>query len=83
MYAPIAKDLQQKELQLEFGTVKNARLNLQAEHTFLKRDSMYMCLNCGKKIDAKEVKDKIRCPYCGYRTIVKETPKTVKKVSAD
>ena len=30
----------------------------------------------------KEIKDKIRCPYCGYRTVVKEKPKTVVKVKA-
>jgi len=44
---------------------------------------MYKCLNCGKTIEMKQVKDKIRCPYCGYRVIIKETPKTIKKVKAD
>jgi DNA-directed RNA polymerase subunit P len=44
---------------------------------------MYKCVKCGKDIELKQVKDKIRCPYCGYRTIVKQSPKTVKKVKAD
>jgi len=44
---------------------------------------MYKCLNCGKEIDLKQVKDKIRCPYCGYRILIKENPKNVVKVKAD
>ena len=44
---------------------------------------MYKCLNCGKEIDLKQVREKIRCPYCGYKIITKETPKTVIKVKAD
>jgi DNA-directed RNA polymerase subunit P len=44
---------------------------------------MYKCLNCGKDIELKQVKDKIRCPYCGYRVIIKKVPKTLKKVKAD
>jgi len=44
---------------------------------------MYKCLNCGKDIDLKQVKDKIRCPYCGYRIIVKENPKRLVKSKAD
>ncbi|NIM47378.1 MAG: DNA-directed RNA polymerase subunit P [Candidatus Aenigmarchaeota archaeon] len=44
---------------------------------------MYKCLNCGKSIEKEQVRDKIRCPYCGYRVVIKETPKTIKKVKAD
>jgi DNA-directed RNA polymerase subunit P len=44
---------------------------------------MYKCLKCGKSIELKQVRDKIRCPYCGYRILVKERPKTVIRVSAD
>jgi DNA-directed RNA polymerase subunit P len=44
---------------------------------------MYKCLNCGKGIDLKQVKDKIRCPYCGYRIIVKESPTKLVKSKAD
>ncbi|OGI11634.1 DNA-directed RNA polymerase subunit P [Candidatus Micrarchaeota archaeon RBG_16_36_9] len=44
---------------------------------------MYKCLKCGKEVESERVKEKIRCPYCGYRILVKETPKTIKKVKAD
>ena len=30
----------------------------------------------------ENVKDKIRCPYCGYRIAVKKRPKTPTKVLA-
>jgi DNA-directed RNA polymerase subunit RPC12/RpoP len=41
---------------------------------------MYKCVNCGKVI--KEELTKVRCPYCGFRILAKERPKTVKKVLA-
>ncbi len=41
---------------------------------------MYKCLNCGKSISLEEVGKRIRCPYCGYRILMKERPKVVKKV---
>jgi DNA-directed RNA polymerase subunit RPC12/RpoP len=44
---------------------------------------MYKCLNCGKEIDQKQVREKIRCPYCGYKIILKEGATTVVKVKAD
>jgi len=44
---------------------------------------MYKCLNCGKDIELKQVREKIRCPYCGYKIILKERPKTIVKVKAD
>jgi DNA-directed RNA polymerase subunit P len=44
---------------------------------------MYKCLNCQKEVEAEKVKDKIRCPFCGYRILVKEPAKTIKKVKAD
>lgn len=43
---------------------------------------MYKCLSCGKDIELEQIKDKIRCPYCGYRIVVKQRPKTVSKVPA-
>ena len=43
---------------------------------------MYKCLKCGREIDLKEIRDKIRCPYCGYRIVATEKPKTVIKVKA-
>jgi DNA-directed RNA polymerase subunit P len=44
---------------------------------------MYKCLKCEKEIEMKQVKDKIRCPYCGYRIVIKQSPKTIVKVKAD
>jgi len=44
---------------------------------------MYKCLKCLKEIDVKQVKDKIRCPYCGYRIVIKQAPTTITKVKAD
>ncbi len=43
---------------------------------------MYKCLNCGKEVEIKYIKEKIRCPYCGYRIITKDTPKTATNVKS-
>ncbi|MGC8662525.1 MAG: DNA-directed RNA polymerase subunit P [Candidatus Micrarchaeia archaeon] len=41
----------------------------------------YVCLQCGKQI--KEVTNFIRCPYCGYRVVVKERAPIAREVSTD
>ncbi|MBR9682105.1 MAG: DNA-directed RNA polymerase subunit P [Candidatus Aenigmarchaeota archaeon] len=43
---------------------------------------MYICLSCKKEIEFDEIRDKIRCPYCGYKVIMKQRPKTITKVPA-
>lgn len=43
---------------------------------------MYKCVNCGKAVDLESVKERIRCPFCGYRIISKEPAKIVIKVAA-
>lgn len=43
---------------------------------------MYKCLKCEKEIEFDQIKEKIRCPYCGYKVILKKRPKTVIKVDA-
>lgn len=43
---------------------------------------MYRCLNCSKSIELEQVKERVRCPFCGYRIIFKERPKTVVRVEA-
>lgn len=53
------------------------------ERIHQKRDFMYKCLKCGKDIELKQVKEKIRCPFCGYRVIMKKRPKTLVKVDTD
>ncbi len=42
----------------------------------------YICLNCNKKMAQDDIKDRIRCPYCGYRIISKARPSAVVKVPA-
>jgi DNA-directed RNA polymerase subunit P len=43
---------------------------------------MYLCLSCKKEIEYEQIKDKIRCPFCGYKVIMKKRPKIVTKVPA-
>lgn len=43
---------------------------------------MYNCINCGKEVSEEELKKRIRCPYCGYRILLKRSPEIVKKVRA-
>lgn len=43
---------------------------------------MFRCLNCSKTVALDQVKERVRCPYCGYRVLIKERPKTVVKVEA-
>ena len=43
---------------------------------------MYICLSCKKEIDFESIRDKIRCPYCGYKVVMKKRPKTMTKVPA-
>ena len=43
---------------------------------------MYKCMNCEKKITDEDIRKRIRCPFCGYRIIVKNRPEVVKKVKA-
>jgi len=39
----------------------------------------YQCINCKKEFD---VKDKVQCPFCGFRIVKKSRPDVVKKVKA-
>ncbi|MBU3896502.1 MAG: DNA-directed RNA polymerase subunit P [Nanoarchaeota archaeon] len=43
---------------------------------------MYKCLNCGKEVSLEQANEKIRCPFCGYRIIMKTRPKKVVRVLA-
>lgn len=42
----------------------------------------FKCLNCQKSIKDEQIKEKIRCPFCGYRVLLKQRPKTRIKVKA-
>jgi len=43
---------------------------------------MYKCLNCGREIPLEEAKKRIRCPYCGYRILLKKRAPIERKVKA-
>ncbi len=42
----------------------------------------YICYSCGATIDSEEVKDIIRCPYCGGRILMKRRPEGGRHVKA-
>ena len=33
--------------------------------------SAYKCLSCKKEVSTEDVKKRVRCPFCGYRILVK------------
>ncbi len=39
----------------------------------------YKCLKCKKDLD---LEDKVRCPFCGFRIVIKARPQSVKRVLA-
>ena len=41
---------------------------------------MYLCQNCGKKID--DIEKFVTCPYCGHKILTKERPPIAKKLKA-
>lgn len=42
----------------------------------------YICLNCKNEIDLDPTKDRILCPKCSGRVILKKRPEIAKKVIA-
>ncbi|RLG21119.1 DNA-directed RNA polymerase subunit P [Candidatus Micrarchaeota archaeon] len=40
----------------------------------------WKCFRCGKKIDDINA---VKCPYCGYRILIKERPPIAKKLRTD
>lgn len=45
---------------------------------------MYMCIRCGRTFSKEdmELAPGVRCPYCGYRIIVKVRSLSAKKIRA-
>lgn len=43
---------------------------------------IFKCLNCGKDIKMDQLNERIRCPFCGYRVVIKARPKAPVTVSA-
>jgi len=39
-------------------------------------------MNCGKETTEEEMRKRIRCPFCGYRILVKNRTEVIKKVKA-
>lgn len=31
----------------------------------------YKCMSCKKEVSMEDIKKRVRCPYCGYRILVK------------
>ncbi|MHC1568832.1 MAG: DNA-directed RNA polymerase subunit P [Candidatus Syntropharchaeia archaeon] len=42
----------------------------------------YYCANCKKSVEIDYEYQGIRCPYCGYRILIKERPTIIKRVKA-
>ena len=42
---------------------------------------MYRCMNCGKQIESLGDK-RVKCPYCGFRILLKNRGAVMKEVSA-
>lgn len=40
---------------------------------------MYRCASCSKAVELGK-DDPVRCPFCGYKILIKERPKTVKTI---
>jgi DNA-directed RNA polymerase subunit RPC12/RpoP len=42
---------------------------------------MYICQNCGKKVD--DVEKFVTCPYCGHKILIKQRPQVARKIKTD
>lgn len=42
----------------------------------------YSCFSCGASVDSTEIKELIRCPYCGGRVLIKKRPEGGHNVKA-
>lgn len=43
---------------------------------------MYKCIQCGEDITNEDIKEKVRCPHCGFRVITKAHAKGSPRVEA-
>jgi len=43
---------------------------------------VYRCLKCGKDVVLDLRYERVRCPYCGYKILVKVRAPVVKRVKA-
>jgi DNA-directed RNA polymerase subunit P len=42
----------------------------------------YRCIKCGKMVSIDLKYEKVRCPFCGYKILVKARPPVVKHMKA-
>ncbi|HDR53476.1 MAG TPA: DNA-directed RNA polymerase subunit P [archaeon] len=42
----------------------------------------YRCFKCGKRVDMDLRYERVRCPFCGYKILVKMRAPTVKTLKA-
>ncbi|MBR9681622.1 MAG: DNA-directed RNA polymerase subunit P [Candidatus Altiarchaeota archaeon] len=43
---------------------------------------IYRCFKCGKRVDVDLRYERVRCPFCGYKILVKMRAPAVKTVKA-
>ncbi len=43
---------------------------------------MYKCMKCGKEVKTDPKEKRIRCPYCGYKVLVKARSGVAKTIKA-
>lgn len=75
-----AKEKPLKDYQPEYLNVKNAVIISQEKHTWFKM-AEYVCYNCNEKLGMEDAQ-KVRCPYCGSKILIKKRPKITKIVKA-
>lgn len=44
---------------------------------------VYYCVRCRRKVEVNYEYPGVKCPYCGYRILVKERPTFIKRVKAE
>lgn len=47
-----------------------------------KQDKGYVCVNCETEVEVDPVEDKIICPKCSHRVLLKKRPEQPKTVEA-
>ncbi len=43
---------------------------------------MYVCMKCSKNVELDPQFKKVRCPFCGYKVVIKKRSGTIKNLKA-
>jgi DNA-directed RNA polymerase subunit P len=43
---------------------------------------MYRCMKCGKDVKVEPKEKRIRCPFCGYKVLIKQRSGVAKTIKA-